>query len=180
MQTLKAEIPLPAASQSLTLQSLQERQNLNALKLARELAGKVLNSYPDYAKATPGFTAGIVEAFARYPESVQHAMADTTNGLRGRCEYLPTIAAVVKMADEITAEQARKADFNSRYCGVRRTYEAPQVSYSPFPQLAKVFDAEVLNKPFELLNTACRVLVLYGKEAALDVLTESKKKDKAA
>ncbi len=141
------------------------------------MAGKVLNSYPDYAKATPGYTAGIVEAFARYSPEVQEKLADLTRGLRSRCDFLPTISAVVKMAEEIEAELFRKSELDRKYAGKRVIEPITTVIYCPFPQLEKEFGRDaLLQATFEKLDEACRVLVLYGRAAAEEVLKDRKRK----
>lgn len=125
------------------------------------MAGKILNSYPDYAKSTPAYTAGIVEVLARYPQAIQEALADPMRGVRSRCTFLPTIADIVKIGDEFTAEQARQADSRKRYAGLHRTpVEYHATSFNPFPKLTEAFydEPHLLQKPFDVLLEAYKRL----------------------
>ena len=152
-----------------------------ALESARRWAGKVLNSYPDYAKSPPAYTASIVEAFAGYPEHLQEALADKKTGIVAKCEFLPTVAAIVKLAEELELQHERREAIRAK---PKRFGEAhiPARSYSPFPQLSRAFSdkPEMLDAPFETLDQACRVLVLQGKQAAENLLKASKSKRQRA
>jgi hypothetical protein len=151
------------------------KENLLVLESARQLAGKVLNSYPDYGKSPPSYTASIVEIFAAYPVHIQEALADKKAGVVAKCEYLPTVAAIVKLAEEFEREHERREAIRAK----PKRYAEPLPPFSafcPFPQLWRAFhDApELLNAPFEVLDRACKVLVLHGKQAAENVLKASK------
>ena len=169
---------------SLTRQSPQSetelrrsKESLQALETARQLAGKILNSYPDYGKSPPSYTAGIVEVIAGYDAETQNHLADARLGVRSVCEYLPTIAAIVKMADGFVSERARKQDIGQRYAGiVLQPWRPSATGFNPFPQLSRAFSDKpgILNVPFETLDRACKVLVLQGKQAAENVLKSSK------
>lgn len=97
------------------------------------MAEKILSSYPDYGKSPATYTAGIIEAIAHYPASVQAFLADPITGIRARCAYLPTIADVVKMASEATDrdnERVRVEDLARRVALARQkpitAYKSPE------------------------------------------------------
>jgi hypothetical protein len=135
-----------------------------------------LNSYPDYSKSPPAYTASIVETFAGYSEHIQEALADKKTGIVAKCEYLPTVAAIVKMAEELELQHERREAIRAK---PKRYGEAhiPARCYSPFPQLSRAFadEPELLNASFEKLDQACRVLVLQGREASRAMLVRAAK-----
>lgn len=134
----------------------------------------MLMSYPDYGKSTEFYQAGIVGVFAEYPDSVQQRLAHPITGIRGRCGYLPTIADVVKMADELLESEARQRDFDRRFGG-RRVAEPVHIVFDPFPKLTTAFHDEpkLLETSFEALFDASKALAVSGKEAARRVLDPS-------
>ena len=180
METLPNVIQSQTDLRSLTPLSQPRRSDLDSLerlKSARQWAGKVLNSYPDYGKAPPSYTASIVEIFAAYPVHIQEALADKKSGVVAKCEYLPTVAAIVKLAEELEQQHERREAIKAK---PKRYAEPlpPPSTYCPYPQLWRAFHAspELLDAPYEILDRACKVLVLQGKQAAENVLKASKSK----
>ena len=132
----------------------------------------MLMSYPDYGKSTEHYQAGIVGVFAEYPEDVQQRLAHPINGIRGRCGYLPTIADVVKMADEFMDHDAKHREYDRRFGGHRIVEPVKHIEFNPFPKLTAAFEDEpkLLETGFEALFDASRALAVSGREAARRVL----------
>ena len=103
-------LPIPSPDVLLTsmLPSILDssNQHLTQLKLqaASRAAEKLLNSYPEYAKATKPYVLSIVEILAALSEEVVAAALSVKTGVRARCTYLPTVADIVKFADEYAAQ----------------------------------------------------------------------------
>lgn len=75
------------------------------MKLAIAAAEKLLTSYPDYGKSTDTYIAAICEAIAELPDDIVAAVLDLRTGIRARCAFLPTIADIMKFAEEYTARR---------------------------------------------------------------------------
>lgn len=118
-----------------------------------------------------------MEIFASYPLHIQEALADKKTGVVAKCEYLPTVAAIVKLAEELELQHERREAIRAKPKRYGEPY-APAQIYTPFPQLSRAFSDKpgILNVPFETLDRACKVLVLQGKQAAENVLKASKSK----
>lgn len=118
-----------------------------------------------------------MEIFAAYPLHIQEALADKKSGVVAKCEFLPTVAAIVKLAEELELQHERREAIRAKPKRYGEPY-APAQSYTPFPQLARAFrdKPEILNAPFETLDRACKVLVLQGRQAAENVLKSSESK----
>lgn len=97
-------VTTPETDQSAT-DSTRSRTSLTsanadvALRYGQKAATRILTRYPDYGKASKEYVAGIVEALARYPIETLRALVDVTNGVSGRCKFLPTIADIVEIAE---------------------------------------------------------------------------------
>lgn len=128
MQQLTTSPQSLITSQPLTQQLQAESANLQKLKDARVNAGKILNRYPDYSKATPGYTASIIEALASFDADTQSALAHPTEGICGKCKFLPTVADIVEFAKE--REQRTKASVRPAYLKVG----APALEYHVLPE----------------------------------------------
>jgi hypothetical protein len=74
----------------------QTRRALEATKAAE----KLLSSYPDYGKAPKGYLIAIAEILAELSEEALAAVMDSKNGVRARHSFLPTVADIVKVAEE--------------------------------------------------------------------------------
>ena len=96
-------------------------QQLKALETSQALAEKVLKSYPDYGKVSPEYTAAMVEAFAAFSAEIQQGLANVVHGLRGRHAFLPTVADVVKLGNEIAAKLPRKVSVQAPEPDVKAT-----------------------------------------------------------
>jgi hypothetical protein len=149
----------------------ERKQQFEKKKNANELVKPMLMSYPDYGKSTEHYQAGIVGVFAEYPETVQQRLAHPISGIRGRCAFLPTIADVVKMADEFMESDVRKWKLERRYGG-SITVEPVHIVFNPFPKLTIAFEdePELLKTGFQALFNASRALAVSGKDAAANVL----------
>jgi hypothetical protein len=118
--------PSQTASPSSTLRSLEN---------ARSLAKSILQRYPDYGKSPPEYIAAVVEIIASYSPWVQSRLADLRTGIPARCEFLPTVAAIVKLAEPLAAQEAEAEERRRRYGHVlpasqrltrRADFDAPQ------------------------------------------------------
>lgn len=159
---------------------------MQKLKTAREVAGKILNSYPDYAKATPSFTGAVIEAIAQYPAYVQHALAHPTRGVQGKSTFLPTVADIVKLADELTAKAAGEAAFNAKFSNPFVVAERQTKVFRPFPRLWEALGEGFMDDfiqrwsvSFDLLDEAARRLPYYGKAESLKHLEQGKRPHKS-
>ncbi len=126
----------------------------------------MLMSYPDYGKSTEHYQAGIIGVFAEYPEDIQKRLAHPIHGIRGRCAFLPTIADVVRMAEEIQEAQARDRDFDRRYGHRRVVAEMPIAPFNPYPKLTAAFSDEpelLRDRDFDDLTAASKALAVHGK-----------------
>lgn len=70
-----------------------------------EVAEKLLTSYPDYGKAHESYLLTITELLASLSDDVIAAVLDLKTGVRARCSFLPTVADIVKCADEYIAKR---------------------------------------------------------------------------
>lgn len=75
----------------------ENRRNSTERDYAMKTAKMILSRYPDYAKATPEYTAGIVEILSRHPRYIQNRLADVQEGIIAHCAYMPTIADIQKL-----------------------------------------------------------------------------------
>jgi len=133
----------------------------------------MLMSYPDYGKSTEHYQAGIVGVFAEYPENIQQRLAHPIQGIRGRCAFLPTIADVVKMAEEFMEAAGRQRDFDQRYGGRRVVEPLNHAKFNPYPKLTEAFadDPEILrDREFDDLTAASKALAVHGKAEAKRLL----------
>ena len=166
LNTAQSLARLQPGSQS-SMQPLQQRkEQFEKKKNANSLVKPMLMTYPDYGKSTEHYQAGIIGVFAEYPEDVQQRLAHPITGIRGRCAYLPTIADVVKMADEFLAHDNHKRELDRRYGGRRVAEPVKQTTFNPYPKLTEAFadQPELLkDKTFNELTAASRALAMFGK-----------------
>jgi hypothetical protein len=133
-------------------------------------AGKILNAYPDYAKATPGYTAAIVEVMAGYSETVQARLADKHMGILSRCKFLPVVAEIVELGNAFADADARSEKHKSWPKLVPFKSESTG-TVCCFPQLEREFGLAALRgMRFETHEAACNALVKSGREAAASLL----------
>lgn len=64
---------------------------------------KLLISYPDYGKAPKPYLLSIAEILSQLSDDVVKAALDLKTGVRSKCAYLPTVADIVKFAEEYIA-----------------------------------------------------------------------------
>ena len=136
----------------------------------------MLKSYPDYGKSPPEYLAGIVSVFAEYPIEIQQKLFNPLRGIRSKCAFLPTIADIVKLADEFLAKASSQAEFETRFSRPFQTHAPARIPFEPFPQLWAAFadERELLERrSFDALNAACKALVVYGKLEAKTLLQQS-------
>jgi hypothetical protein len=67
----------------------------------------LLSSYPDYGKAPKPYLLSIAEILGQLSEDVVVAVLDLKTGVRARCSYLPTVADIVKCAEEYIVHRDR-------------------------------------------------------------------------
>jgi hypothetical protein len=140
-----------------------------------ELAEKMLRSYPDYGKSPPEYLAGIGGVLAELSFEVRKELFDPMRGIRSRCKFLPTIADIVEMADQIGTRFARRDFINQHYAHKRLVEETPRTEFIPFPLLWSMFSGEpelLKNRTFDVLYNAFMAM-RQGKEAARQVLSLS-------
>lgn len=151
---------------------------MKRLEPAGVLVEKVLKSYPDYGKAPLGYTTSLIETFAEYPLDIQEQLADRTRGIQSRCEFLPTVAAVVKLADELLTEKARKSDLGKRFTGkrVKYRYEDERPRFIPFKKLFEDLQDEPTlfdGIDFNTWQDAAKIHWANGAKAAREFLKTS-------
>jgi hypothetical protein len=71
------------------------------------MAETLLNSYPDYSKAPETYVLSIADVLSQLSDDVAVAVLDLKTGVRAKCSYLPTVADIVKCADEYIAARDR-------------------------------------------------------------------------
>lgn len=156
--------------------SAQPSVNLRAEKLMRseKFARKMLSAYPDYGKASPEYLLSVTEVLANYPEHIQARLADHMSGVPSKSEFLPSIAAIVKLGDEM----ASRDGVANRYQDLKRN-AVPQIEYKgayvPFPKLWEAFRDELdllRGKRFDQLDDASKALATQGKDRARDILSK--------
>ncbi len=57
-----------------------------------------------------------------FSDEVQAELAGISSGIRARCKFLPTVADVMELGNEIAKRVARNADFERRFSGRRVEY----------------------------------------------------------
>lgn len=141
----------------------------STLERARAIAKLILSRYPDYAKATPEYVAGIVEILASLSERLREDAADIRIGVSAKCTFLPTVADFVKWAED---ETARRDRFKPSREYIRREAEpSPMKDYNPYPALTAEFGADALRGVWHpKLDDAARALARNGRQAAAAVL----------
>jgi hypothetical protein len=128
------------------------------------MAKKMLSGYPEYAKSPPDYIVAIADVLSHFDDEIQTFLSDRVRGIPSKCTYLPTIADIVKAANEF---ENHRAEHRLRSTKVRRIAE-PTPSFvapaCPFPQLARAFAHEphFLKRGFKTLSDACRALVCGG------------------
>ena len=90
----------------LTRSSTDASQTRRA-RQATALAEKLLSSYPDYGKASKTYLLSIAEVFNQLPQDVAAAALNITTGVRARCAFLPTVADIVKFAEDYRVKQTQ-------------------------------------------------------------------------
>jgi hypothetical protein len=184
MQPIQNQILSPTAFQRSTPSSSEKSSDFERLKKSREYAGKVLNSYPDYAKATPGYTASIIEAFAQFDDGIQNQLSHISGGLRAKCKYLPTVADVIELGQSLQRDQAKTDDMERRFSGKRVMFsslDGPRVNpaLAFFPSLTKSLGQEadrlLRGVKFDVIYDAAKKQFFEGDEAARKFLNSEQK-----
>lgn len=65
------------------------------------MAKLILKTYPEYSKSPPEYLAAIVSVIASYPLETQNRLANLRVGIPAKCKFLPTVADIVQMGDEL-------------------------------------------------------------------------------
>lgn len=89
------------------------RSSAEKLRSAKTRVDAILKRYPDYSKATGEYVAALVEVMATYPDAVQDEIADIRQGIAARLKYLPTVADLVGLGNEIDARHRSQAIYNT-------------------------------------------------------------------
>lgn len=182
---------LQEALPSSTPPSPSGKENFLALKAAKETAKKILSRYPDYDTASETYLAAVTEILSTFSPLMQAELANIVTGVSAKCRFLPKVADIVQIANEIgdkarepsykklapdgwrqegTAE-TRRAAVKRIMAGSKPPSERPE--FRPFPRLWEAFEDEpglLKNRPFNTLFDASRQLAMHGKEAARVVL----------
>jgi hypothetical protein len=106
--------PFPKHLQKSTPSS-NDASRAQKMKQGIATAEKLLTSYPDYGKSTKEYIAAICEAIAELPDDIITAMIDMKTGIRARCAFLPTIADIMKFAEEYTKRRDQFKSPPSQY-----------------------------------------------------------------
>ena len=124
-------VQLPRASARLTpsLTSL----NADKLRSSKRRVDAILKRYPDYGKATGEYVAALVEVMATYPDAVQDEISDVRHGVTAKTRFLPTVADIVEIGNELDAKHRSQ----TRYYTPRR--EVDTTPYCP-QQIPQYFD----------------------------------------
>lgn len=67
----------------------------------------MLAGFPDYGKTSAEYVPAITAVMESYPITVQERLSDFRTGIPARCKFLPTIAEIVELGDEILRSIAR-------------------------------------------------------------------------
>lgn len=136
-----------------------------------DMTEKMLRSYPDYGKSPPEYAAGIAGVLSMLSPEIRQEIFDPMRGIRSRCKFLPTIADIVELADQISARIAARKDFKERYGRGYTVVETARKPFIPFPELWEAFkdEPEVLyGRDFGTYQDAFKALCLpspYGGKA---------------
>lgn len=141
----------------------------------------IYSSYPDFNKTPKEFLATIIQTLMQWPEAIIYQIADKRTGIQTKEMFPPNVAAITKIAEEIIAKGAERADLEKRYgdAQARRRPSTPPVltPFRPFPKLWEAFADEpeiiaILDKApsFASLDDAGRALATRGKDAARQMI----------
>lgn len=144
---------------------------------AENAAKLILASYPDYGKTPPEYLVVMTNLLASYPQTIIDRIANPRYGIASRTKFLPTVADVTEMANELidrAAVMSRPTPQLSRTLPFR-------AEFRPFPRLWEAFsgDPEAMHAleshlPFETVDQAAYALATKGVMAARDVLLPSR------
>jgi hypothetical protein len=84
------------------------------LESARAITNTILSRYPDYTKATPEYTAGIMMVIATFPIIVQNQLASIRGGISSICDFLPTQASIIKLGERFEVKAIQDAENNAK------------------------------------------------------------------
>jgi len=146
---------------------------LQRLKAGMESAKMILCRYPDYGKAPPEYLASVAELLADMPTENLRAMTDKHIGISAKCKFLPTHADFIEFDEQI--ESRRYATRDLRQGRVPQPIGSTKKP-TPFPKLAALFKDEphLLERNFDCLFDASRILATQGEDAAREVLRKGK------
>jgi len=148
------------------------RSRAESLDRAATTAEKILFCFPDYGKAPDEYLGNLTALLAEYPDDVQEALADRKTGVASKTQYLPTVAVIVEMAEQLMAAKAKAARFER--IKSRAVVSLPRSAYVPFPALAVAFSDEpelLQGKRFEQLYDASLALATDSKDKARTILS---------
>ena len=141
---------------------------------------KVLRAFPDYGKSPPSYVTSLVQLFVSYPAGVQDRLTDLKGGIPSKCQYLPTVADVVKLADEFLKQDASVNDFKKRFTGKFIPRETILAPFRPFEQLWAAFEHSepelLVGRTFGALDDACKALITQSKQRAREILKTNMEK----
>lgn len=148
------------------------KSRAESLDRAATTAEKILFCFPDYGKAPDEYLGNLTALLAEYPEDVQDALADRKTGIPSKVQFLPTVAAIVEMAEQLMAAKAKAARFDR--IRARAVESLPRSAYVPFPALARAFASEpdlLQGKRFDQLYDASHALATVSMDRARDILS---------
>lgn len=142
------------------------------MERAKQAAGQIFSSYPDWGKAPKEYLATVIEHLSGYSDQVLAALSHKDTGIATRSKFLPTVAEIKAFANEAIDS----LNTSERYAQARRRHAylpAPRTPFRPFPQLWAAFQDEpeiiaLLDKApnFAVLDDIGRILATRGKEEA--------------
>lgn len=64
--------------------------------------------YPDYGKAPPEYAVNVIDVISTFPEWVMVDLCNLRTGIPAKCKFLPTVADIVRMGEDLIADQQLK------------------------------------------------------------------------
>ena len=105
---------IPMQSRSALRSSTSKADTPCGTEAATEAVGAILSCYPDYGKAPPEYIVNIIDVVASYPPRVLPVLSNLRTGIPGRFSYLPSVADIVKMADDFLQNEVENRAVEAR------------------------------------------------------------------
>lgn len=96
----KNVLPFAKVSSKPSTTSMADHSKPSGTKAATKTAEAILSCYPDIGKATPEYIVNLIDVLATFPLYVLAALADLRTGIPAQCQYMPTVADIVRAGNE--------------------------------------------------------------------------------